>query len=74
MANFDDSLATYSNIFNNVPEHVVVCLNLNNSNYNISSELMKKKCFNLDCSENWISSKRKIIDNKINDCQCELNN
>ena len=31
------------------------------------------KCFNIDCSENWESKQKKII-NKTNDCECELNN
>ena len=31
-----------------------------------------KKCYNIDCSDNWKSKQKKIIDS-VNGCECELN-
>ena len=67
--NFDD----YKNIFNNIPEDVVICVNESNIQNKIFNQMKNIKCFNIDCSENWESKQKKII-NKTNDCECELNN
>ena len=62
----------YKDIFNNVPEDVVICINENNTQNKIYPQIKSKKCFNNDCSEDWKSKQRKVID-KINNCECELN-
>jgi surface protein len=75
MNNFNDSKANYTSIFSNVPNNVVVCLYENDSfNYNISSELKTKNCYNMDCSDNWNQKQKMIINKPINGCECELNN
>ena len=53
MKNFDTpELTTITSMFNSVPENVVVCINENNNN-KIVTELKKKKCVNIDCSDDW---------------------
>ena len=58
-------------MFNKVPENVVVCINENKNNNNnhnnnhknnkIVPELKKKKCVNIDCSDDWqLKQKKKI--------------
>ena len=49
----------YTNMFNNVPINVVVCLNSNSNN--IKSQLNSKNCKTFDCSEDWLSKQQKLI-------------
>ena len=72
--NFNFSLPKVDYIFNNVPENILICLEENNINYNISLELGKRKCYNIDCSKDWNSKIKKVINRTIVGCQCELNN
>ena len=75
MKNFNDNKANYTSIFSKVPNNIVVCLYENDSfNYNISSELKKKNCYNMDCSDDWNQKQKMIINKPINGCECELNN
>ena len=37
------------------------------------AQLKQKKCYNIDCSDNWKSKQKKIIP-AVNSCECELNN
>ena len=59
-------------MFDDIPENVVVCIN-ENDNKEIIKQLSKKKCYNIDCSEDWKSKQKKLID-EINGCGCELEN
>ena len=74
MKNFvEDSLRIYSNMFTNIPENVVVCINHNN--IKILSELNKTHCYNIDCSSNWKLSQNKIINDTgkcIDKCEKDL--
>jgi hypothetical protein len=73
MKNFDTpKLTNTGSMFNSVPDNVVVCINENNNN-KIVELLKKKKCVNIDCSDNWQSKQKKIISD-VNGCQCELDN
>ena len=46
-------------IFNNVPDNIVLCIN---DNFNIIlNEIKKKKCYNIGCSDDWKLEQKKII-------------
>ena len=55
--NLNESFAY--DIFNKVPDNIVICINTNNSL--LFAEITKKKCYAIDCSNDW-----QIIQNKIN--------
>ena len=40
-----------TNIFGGVPDNIVVCLHENNNN--ILNHIKNKKCYNIDCSDNY---------------------
>ena len=70
---FNDSLASFSNIFRDVPENVIVCiLSENDFNKKIFSELKKKKCYTIDCSDDWKANQKKVINKAINECECDF--
>ena len=46
---------------------------INNNDSKIMQQIKEKKCYNIDCSENWKLNQKKII-SEINGCECELNN
>ena len=74
MKNFDESqLAKYDPIFQDVPNNVVVCINEDKNKNKIMAQLKQKKCYNIDCSDNWKSKQKKII-TAVNGCECELDN
>ena len=50
----------YGNMFDNVPENVVVCIDEQKNKNKIFPQLKIKKCFTNDCSENWRMSQKKI--------------
>jgi len=61
----------YSNMFDGVPDNVVVCINENNIGTKILPQIQAKKCFAKDCSTNWELSQIKIIKENglcINSC------
>ena len=65
----DVSIANF--MFKNVPDNVVICLNVDNIPYKISSEIKQIKCLINDCSDNWKSNQSKIIKENgscIDDC------
>ena len=68
LKNYDETkLIKYSNTFNGVPDNIVLCLN---ENYNINkllSQIPHKNCYAVDCSDNWKSKQKKII-NGTNTC------
>ena len=70
----ENNLTSYSSIFSNVPDNVVVCIEIN-SQSKIFSQLQNKKCLTLDCSSsNWKLNQKKII-NESGSCidNCENN-
>ena len=75
MKNFIETKVTNGynhSIFNNVPQNIVVCINETINQNIIIPQLKRKKCYNIDCSDNW-KSKQKTIINSVNGCECELN-
>ena len=57
---YDDSLY-YENMFNNIPDNAVICIQENNNNSKIVNQIKNKTCIKIDCSENW-----RLIQKKIN--------
>ena len=54
----NDNVNNYSNIFRNIPENVVICIDENNTKNKIFPQIKKKSCYLIDCSENWKSKKK----------------
>ena len=53
----------FTNIFNDVPEDIVVCLNVTNAP-NLTKLIKEKICHKIDCSYDWLSKKKKIINER----------
>ena len=51
-------------MFDTIPNNVVVCINEDNINNNILTELDKKRCYTIieECNANWKSKQRKIVE------------
>ena len=54
-------------MFDNVPENIVICINENIAKEKIFPQLNNKSCYSIDCSDDWNSKQKKII-NKTNEC------
>ena len=68
----DNTESSYRQIFVNVPENVVICLNENTNGNRILNQIKEKKCYTLDCSDDWKSKQKKIINKNgscINSCE-----
>ena len=52
-SNLADEQDKYFNIFYNVPEDVVVCINETNNKNKIFPQIAQKKCYIVDCSDEW---------------------
>ena len=65
-----DSL-NVTNIFKNVPDNIVACLNENSNK--IKKEITNNTCYTLDCSDNWKINQKKIV-NKTDVCYDIFNN
>ena len=75
LKNFNEiRLNSYNNIFDNIPDNVVVCVNENNIQNKILPQLKEKICYTNYCSENWKSKQKKIINPDIDGCKCEFKN
>ena len=77
MKNFNDNSLNnryddYKNIFNLIPDRIVICINEEITKNKILPEL-RSKCYNIDCSDDWKSKKKNII-TSINGCECQLDN
>ena len=71
LKNFKETnLRYYPDIFENVPDNIVVCLN-DNSNI-IKQQIMDKTCYTIDCSDNWKINKKKKV-NKTDVCYNNFN-
>ena len=65
--NFDENkLVLYNDIFSNIKENVVICINENITNRKILPQITNIKCHMLDCSTDWKLNKIKkiMIENK----------
>ena len=65
LKNFDEikllnSTAYYGNMFDNVPDNVVVCINENKIKNKILPQIKNKACYAIDCSENWKIKQKKL--------------
>ena len=64
-----------SNIFDGVPDNIIYCINDEEKVPNIMNELNKKKFAINDCSYNWKSNRKKVIEeNGIFVDECYYNN
>jgi surface protein len=71
----ENSNANVSNIFDGVPDNIVYCINDEEKVPNIMNELNKKKFAINDCSYNWKSNRKKVIEeNVIYVDECYYNN
>ena len=60
------SKVKFIHIFDNVPDNVVICIN-NITNIEIFYDITNIKCLTIDCSNDWKSKQKKIINN-TNQC------
>ena len=69
LINFKEIKLNYpSNMFREVPENVVICINNNIIEYIKNYPLKENhKCLTIDCSDDWKSKQKKIINN-TNEC------
>ena len=61
----------YSNMFDNVPKNIVVCINKNNIQTKIYNQISNITCSMEDCSDDWKLKQNKIIegsDECFNNC------
>jgi len=57
----------YNDMFTNIPENVVICINENITNVKIFPQIKNKTCYTIYCSDDWKSKQKKIINN-TNQC------
>ena len=63
MKNFNEiKLQEYQDIFYNTPENIIICLDEKRTTNKILSQLQKKSCYIIDCSDNIILNQNKQID------------
>ena len=56
-------------MFNKIPENSVICINENITSGKIYNEITNIKCNIIDCTKNWKSKQKKLINvNNINEC------
>ena len=55
-------------MFDRVPENVVYCINSRIIGARIETKIKNKKCPVFDCSNNWKSKQKKLINNNNNEC------
>ena len=60
----DSNIKSMFNIFSGTPENMVICYNASNAK-KIERQINKKGCTMVNCSENWMGSRKKVraIDN-----------
>ena len=72
LINFIETSSLYVyKIFYSVPDNIVICIN--ESSKIILPEIKNKKCYTIDCSDNWKIKQKKII-NKKGRCKDNNNN
>ena len=76
LKNFNDTkLEVYNDIFEQVKENVVICIynDIINNNNKLLEQIKSKTCF-IDCSDDWETKKKEIIDDPIDGCKCKIDN
>jgi len=63
----DNRIGWCDDFFKNVPENIVICVKDENSNF-IKSKLSNSNCYAIDCSIDWKSKQKKIINNENVKC------
>ena len=53
----------YNDMFGGVPDNVVICINESNNQNKILPQIKNKTCYTIDCSNDWKSKQKKIINN-----------
>ena len=77
LINFDESRLHYGwyyNFFEGVPNNFVVCINKEKIANEILLQITEKTCYTIDCSNNWKSNQKKIINGSINCTENCFNN
>ena len=66
--NFNErKLLANIDMFLNIPENVVICINENITKEKIFPQIESKHCYTIDCSNTWKEKQKKIINN-TNEC------
>jgi surface protein len=65
--NFQYIIGWDENIFRNVPNNIVICVK-NRYSYYIKNRLSNSNCYVIDCSIDWKSKQKKIINNGNGKC------
>ena len=68
LKNFDESKLSndeqyYRNMFYNISDNAVICLKESNNQLKIFNQINNRKCYVIDCSYDWKSKQKKIINN-----------
>ena len=66
--NESNSSEVYNDIFDDVPNNLVICININNKIDKLLSILKTKKCFAINCSDDWKSKQKKLSNKDPNEC------
>ena len=56
-----NELTSYHNMFNNTPENLVICIDLDKNRNYIFPQISKKAAYIIDCSDDWKSNQKKLI-------------
>ena len=68
----------FKNMFEGIPENVVICINEENNKNKILPQIKEKKCYLIDCSEEWESNQIKLVNKSLscidNNSNLKLNN
>ena len=56
--NENSNIENYNNIFNDIPNNVVICIN-DNTNFKIYNQIKEILCYTIDCSDEWILKQKK---------------
>ena len=57
---YENKELNFTKIFEDIPENIVICLN-ETSAPNLTSLIKNKICYNIDCSNDWIKSKKNFV-------------
>jgi len=75
LINFNESRLIFrAYIFEGVPNNFVVCINKEKIANKILPQITEKTCYTIDCSNNWKSNQKKIINGNINCTENCFNN
>ena len=61
-------------MFDNIPNNIVICINVNITNQCIYPKMKDKTCHIIDCTNNWKSKQKKLIYNNNRECIENCNN